>query len=188
MLTKTTLATHSGNATVHFYDHPVVLRKILLVPNLQKKIISVGKLAKDGWEARFNETGCKILKQEELMTITIPGILKKNIYLLEAQSMIELGAVSAEELHKRLAHPGKDVMAKMGLPVLQEKCHTCVKAEHPAKNVNRRDRPVIKTSKPLEIVHLNLIGPFPESLGGNTGALIAIDNYMVICLSSKGKK
>ena len=37
---------------------------------------------------------------------------------------------------------------------------------------------VRETSRPFELVHADLIGPFPPSLGGTKFALVIVDDYV----------
>ncbi|XP_059510854.1 gypsy retrotransposon integrase-like protein 1 [Stegostoma tigrinum] len=54
-------------------------------------------------------------------------------------------------------------------------CETCQHAEH-YKNVNRK-LPLLKVTRPWEILVFDLIGPFPETTCGNTYVLMVTDYF-----------
>jgi hypothetical protein len=90
-------------------------------------------------------------------------------------AVLELNAVSVEVMHKRLGHLGKDTMRKMNLPVPKETCKDCIIGEHPAAKFNRGEGEV-KSKNPLDVIHMDLIGPMETSLGGKNYIYSILDD------------
>jgi hypothetical protein len=188
---KTLSATASGSMRITLGDgQSINLNDVLLVPNLQKKIISLGKLTSEGWIGTFTDTHCEVRHPVE--NVILQGVKRQNIFgILGEDESVDVNYVTTELMHKRLAHAGKDTLVKMGYKTLKSPCTTCLKAEHPAKNVNRTGKPLIKTTMKLEKIYCDLIGPLPSTFGGATYILVIIDDYtrytFVYLLKSKSE-
>jgi Integrase core domain/GAG-pre-integrase domain len=107
--------------------------------------------------------------------------------------------VSMDVLHRRLGHPSSAVMhhlisskcadgIKMNLnSQLSAPCLACLQAKQPAV-AHRVSESV--THRPLELVHVDLMGPLPKSMGGSQYIFVALDDFSrlshVECLGSKG--
>src|SRR3990167_4934475 len=128
---------------VEFNGVEVVLEETLLVPNLQRKIISVGKLIKCGWKVSLSQNN----------------------------------SVKCDLIHQRLAHAGDNAMRKMGYSVQKGFYEACTYAEHPKSSVKRRTVPDFKTSGPLDLILMDIIGPFEYSFGGSRYVLTIIDEF-----------
>ena len=137
---------------------------------MKKKIISIGKLAKDGWNALLSNNECILEKN----TKKVVGVLKNDIYVIF--NTVECNYVKASLIHQRLAHAGHNAMEKMGYPNY-EFCETCIFAEHPTTKVKRATVPVVKTSGPSDLILMDVIGPFCQSFGGSRYALTLIDEF-----------
>ena len=67
-----------------------------------------------------------------------------------------------------------------GLPKLAYQkdliCDSCVKRKHQKSSFQRKN--LISTTRPLELLHMNLFGPSSTlSLGGKTYCFVIIDDY-----------
>ena len=79
--------------------------------------------------------------------------------------------------HQRLAHPHQSVLRRL-LPDVQAStgdstCNVCLEAKIKQK-VERK--PVSRSAKPFELIHSDLCGPFPSSLGGACYYILYIDD------------
>jgi cytochrome b involved in lipid metabolism len=87
-------------------------------------------------------------------------------------------------MHKRLLHASASKMKHMykaadGVKqMLNMEAHTCtVCAETKQKRTNIPKTPIPPASKPLERVHIDLVGPFPKSIRGFVSSCIITDSY-----------
>eukprot|EP00798_Chlamydomonas_sp_ICE-L_P025937 gene25937-biopygen20436 len=105
--------------------------------------------------------------------------------------------------HKRFGHPGFPAMSQLiqgtlvtGMPIISNQqlrkfkespCDAC--ARRKAKRVPYHE-PRRKTHSPLEIVHVDLMGPFSQGLRGEYYLLVMVDDYSnwqaVVAMVTKG--
>ncbi|WVZ52304.1 hypothetical protein U9M48_003377, partial [Paspalum notatum var. saurae] len=188
-------------------SHDQSLSNVLLVDSLSYNLLCVSQLCEKGFNCLFTDEGVQILRRED-SSIAFTGRLKGKLYLVDfttnrVTSETSLVAKSDKGWlwHRRLAHVGMRNLAKLqkdehilGLTnVSFEKdkvCSACqagkqVGVPHPAKNI-------ITTSRPLELLHMDLFGPVAYiSIGGNKYGLVIVDDYSrftwVFFLSDKGE-
>ncbi|WVZ55414.1 hypothetical protein U9M48_006074 [Paspalum notatum var. saurae] len=188
-------------------SHDQSLSNVLLVDSLSYNLLSVSQLCEKGFNCLFTDEGVQILRRED-SSIAFTGRLKGNLYLVDfttTRVTPETCLVAKSDKgwlwHRRLAHVGMRNLAKLqkdehilGLTnVSFEKdkvCSACqaekqVGVPHPAKNI-------ITTSRPLELLHMDLFGPVAYiSIGGNKYGLVIVDDYSrftwVFFLSDKGE-
>ena len=89
--------------------------------------------------------------------------------------------------HRRLGHASMHLISKLskkdlvrGLPKLKfEKDHICDACQMGKQTrTSFKSKGMVSTSRPLELLHLDLFGPItPSSLGGKFYAFVIIDDY-----------
>lgn len=78
--------------------------------------------------------------------------------------------------HRRLAHlnPTSTKLAVDGLRSLAKRCDTCIRGKHRQQYEQTKAK---RATKPFELVHSDLCGPFPVlSLGGSLYFMLLIDD------------
>jgi hypothetical protein len=169
------------------------LSNVLLVDSLSYNLLSVSQLCEMGYNCLFTDEGVQILRRED-SSIAFTGRLKGKLYLVDfttTKVIPETCLVAKSDMgwlwHRRLAHVGMRNLAKLlkgehilGLTnVVFEKDRVCgacqagkqVGVLHPAKNI-------VSTTRPLELLHMDLFGPVAYiSIGGNKYGLVIIDDY-----------
>ena len=169
------------------------MSNVLLVDSLSYNLLSVAQLCEMGYNCLFTNEGVQILKRED-SSIAFTGRLKDKLYLVDfttTKVTPETCLVAKSDKgwlwHRRLAHVGMRNLAKLlkgehilGLTnIVFEKdriCGACqagkqVGTPHPAKNV-------VSTTRPLELLHMDLFGPVAYiSIGGNKYGLVIVDDF-----------
>ena len=120
------------------------------------------------------------------------GKRSNNIYLLDISSSTSIGCLLTKHeeswlWHRRIAHIHMHHLNKLvsnelvlSLPKLKfEKehvCEACQKGKQTRKSFKLKN--FVSTSKPLELLHMDLFGPSRTmSLGGNMYALVVVDDF-----------
>ena len=182
------------------------IENVLLVDGLNYNLLSISQLCDKGYKVMFETNFCAILDKlsNEMKFI---GKRLNNVYVIdfdnEMDSDLCLVANNDENTwlwHRRLGHASFSVLNKLikldlvvGLPKLdlanQNKvCGACAKGKQTRKSFKSKD--IVSTSKPLELLHLDLFGPSrTQSLGGKLYGFVIVDDYSrftwVIFLSHK---
>ena len=115
-----------------------------------------------------------------------------NVYLLDISSPCSIGCLLSKHdeswlWHRRIAHIHMNHLNKLiskdlviGLPKLKfEKDHICEACQKGKQVKNSfKLKNVVSSSKPLELLHMDLFGPSRNmSLGGNYHALVIVDDF-----------
>ena len=94
---------------------------------------------------------------------------------------------NVELWHRRLGHCSLDEIRKLikhdlveGLPKISSRtegiCEPCAKGKHAKSSF--KSKTVVTTSKPLELLHMDLFGPIrTASLGGKIHGYVIVDDY-----------
>ncbi|UYV80793.1 K02A2.6-like [Cordylochernes scorpioides] len=185
----------NGIGTVEIYkddNHLLTLKEVLYVPELNNNLISVSKIAEDEKQIIFDENGARIIDNNGSSIITAKR--EDNIYTIDACANIKLeeNVFKTQEnnwkiWHKRLAHINENYMNMMlkdsmvyGFscsPINNlEPCITCIQSKFtrlPFKEIDSK-----QSTKPLDLIHWDLIGPFQhESIGRAIYVLNIVDNF-----------
>src|SRR5438105_1722314 len=169
------------------------ISNVLLVDSLSYNLLSVSQLCEIGYNCLFTNEGVQILKRED-SSIAFSGRLKGKLYPVDftttrvtPETCLMAKSSMGWLWHRRLAHVGMRNLAKLqkgehilGLTnVIFEKdkvCGACQAgkqhgAPHPSKNV-------VSTTRPLELLHMDLFGPVAYiSIGGNKYGFVIVDDY-----------
>jgi hypothetical protein len=169
------------------------ISKVLLVESLDYNLLSVSQLCKMGYNCLFTNKGVTVFRRSD-GSFVFKGVLRGKLYLVDfVPEEVELDKclIAKRNMgwlwHRRLAHVGMRNLHKLqkeghifGLTnIVFEKdrpCGACqagkqVGAPHHVKNI-------ITTTRPLEILHIDLFGPIAYiSIGGNKYGLVIVDDY-----------
>ena len=187
------------------------LTDALYVPSATQDLLSVTHACR-GWGKKrrftFDEEGAYFIDQHKTefrIGNRVHGdglygaVMRAPYSHLHALQVSGGNREDADLMHKRMGHPCAQVMQHMvkhncakGLPTKlacdDKVCSTCMRAKHARIKFDASDT---KTHRPLELVHADVMGPFPvPSLGGSRFALVMMDDFSglvhVTCLASKG--
>ncbi|KNZ44575.1 hypothetical protein VP01_9009g1, partial [Puccinia sorghi] len=139
-----------GSISMLFSNKPVILHDVLLVPNISVNLLSLHRLLLDRCKVKF----------------------EMNYFLLEPASHNSNLSV-AENLHKSLGHVSYSrIRNKLGIPIApSDTCRSCA--------VSKITRASYKhcssdASRPLEELHLDLIGPIAPASHKNHKYILTI--------------
>uniref|UniRef100_A0AAV1TS81 Polyprotein n=1 Tax=Peronospora matthiolae TaxID=2874970 RepID=A0AAV1TS81_9STRA len=162
--------------------------EVLHIPGLDRRLLSVGKLADRGLNVGFQRSSCVIWGAASAIA---KGKKIGKAYMLdceqeEARFVQYAGADSKWELwHARLGHPNQDALDKTrhatnGIPAVgqppQSLCGGCMKGKQTVAKFPHCSSS--KTSRVLELVHTDMMGPMNNpSKGGAKYVLTFVDDY-----------
>ncbi|GBO10569.1 Retrovirus-related Pol polyprotein from transposon TNT 1-94 [Araneus ventricosus] len=192
-----------GKGTVHLKigNVQIKLSNVAYAPELRKNLLSGPCFDKNG--ASFKGSKGKIdvfhSNNELLFTAKLinglyyvfpeyPCASKCNVQNSKSANIknVSFSAENANTWHKRLAHTNVDhikatsnLNCVKGLPKLKgniDVCEPCKEAK--GKSVSFKPIKKIRSKKPLELIHMDLCGPFPKaSIHGHLYFLTIIDDY-----------
>ena len=169
------------------------LANVMLFQSLKYHLLSVRQLDYVGYDTLFGLTDVKVFKRDTL-EVAFVGELDGKLYTVDfsQERTFHVTCLMAKAdngwlWHRQLAHVGmrnlQDILKGehiLGLSnVSFEKDHVCSACiagkqhltKHPPKNI-------ISTSRPLELLHVDLFGPPSwDSLGGKKYGLTIVDDY-----------
>ena len=170
--------------------HPqTILHDVDLVEGLAHNLLSVGQLCSKGFNVSFFNNEVHIIRDE---IILFKGTALNNVYTIDLSvpNNFKCLVVSNETCwlwHRRLGHASMYLISKLvrlnlvrGIPQIKfEKDHICDACQHGKQF--RESHPSISdttTSKPLELVHLDLFGPTQvASIGGMKYCFVIVDDF-----------
>src|SRR4051812_45106247 len=170
---------------------------VLLVEGLKHNLLSISQLCDKDFKVLFTNSGCTIehTKKREIM---FKGLRVNNIYMLNldevskssTKCLIALGEDSWL-WHRRLAHINFDLLNKVvtkdlviGLPKMKfSKDHLCDACQNGKQTkFSFKSKNVVSTSRPLELLHMDLFGPSrTKSIGRNIYGFVIVDDYSRFC-------
>ncbi|KAE9000882.1 hypothetical protein PF011_g13989 [Phytophthora fragariae] len=162
---------------------------VLHIPGLDRRLLSVGKLAERGLNVEFQRSSCVIWGNASAIAL---GKKIGKAYMLDcdqedARFVEYAGADSQWELwHARMGHPNKDALAKtqratngiadegQAFPTL---CGGCTKGKQTVEAFPKRSK--TKTSRVLELIHRDVMGPMKStSKGGAKYILTFVGDFL----------
>ena len=181
-----------GTGTICVDSSPCI-DNVLLVDGLTHNLLSISQLADKGYDVIFNQKSCRAVSQID-GSVLFNSKRKNNIYKirlseLEAQNVKCLLSVNEEQWvwHRRLGHASMRKISQLsklnlvrGLPNLKfasdALCEACQKGKF--TKVPFKAKNVVSTSRPLELLHIDLFGPVKtESIGGKRYGMVIVDDY-----------
>ncbi len=171
---------------------PIEIRRALHVPNASMRLLSVSRLIQEGCRIEFLSNSCLIRKNEKTLA---EGTLRNNLYYVrfyepyEAHSAATQRTPTLETWHRRFVHLNLQSLRALarsddtyvkGFSIDKRhmddfNCESCLRGK-----MTRKPFPLseTKSSRPLELVHSDLMGPMQvESLGKNLYTLTFVDDY-----------
>ncbi|KAK1695465.1 hypothetical protein QYE76_012162 [Lolium multiflorum] len=170
------------------------LETVMLVEHLGYNLLSIYHLADAGYNSYFTKYYVQVFRSDNLKLVLV-GYVENNLYVVDLSKESPspstcLMAAKHDEgwlWHRRLGHVNMRNLKQLlkgehivGLTVISfEKdrvCSACVagkqlKKKHPIKSI-------VTTSRPLELLHLDLFGPSHyDTLGGSKYGLVIVDDY-----------
>ncbi|CAN1342283.1 Retrovirus-related Pol polyprotein from transposon RE2 [Linum perenne] len=196
-----------GQGSVGLLPNPV-FNNVLLVHNLKHILLSISQLCGSLNKVVFEPSCCKIIRTSD-NKLLFSGKRQENIYVInlkDSESFAEK-CFSAIDLslqnvwHRRLGHISNTRIAKLsssnlvkGLPSFSISkdffCTSCVKGKQTKSSFKTSS--FISTSKPLQLLHIDLFGPTDiSSLGGKNYVFVLVDDFSrftwVFFLASKSE-
>ncbi|GJV88661.1 retrovirus-related pol polyprotein from transposon TNT 1-94 [Tanacetum coccineum] len=184
---KTLPITHTGSTTV---SHDIPLRNVLVIPKLNKKLLSVSKLTTDHPVDVLFSQPFFYIHDRKTKRVLARGHCEHGLYVLkdEPTAFIATAKVikpaSYELWHARLGHVSFDVIStlnKLGVlsitsllpkPILCTPCQLA-KGQRLPFTINAK-----RSSHPLDLIHCDLWGPAPIcSKDGYRYYVAFIDDY-----------
>ncbi|GJW87026.1 putative RNA-directed DNA polymerase [Tanacetum coccineum] len=184
---KTLPITHTGSTTV---SHDIPLRNVLVIPKLNKKLLSVSKLTTDHPVDVLFSQPFFYIHDRKTKRVLARGRCEHGLYVLkdEPTAFIATAKVikpaSYELWHARLGHVSFDVIStlnKLGVlsitsllpkPILCTPCQLA-KGQRLPFTINAK-----RSSHPLDLIHCDLWGPAPIcSKDGYRYYVAFIDDY-----------
>lgn len=168
--------------------------RTLYVPDLATTLISVTQLTRQHRHRLiFEGNNCNIISESTNRIVATAQRSKSNLYRLVGTPVVphsterpraHIASVDINVLHERLGHLGHQNVQRLirenlvtgvgtitGTPQF---CEACVGGKQ--HRLPFPPRTALKASRKLEIVHSDVCGPFPTSLGGNKYFVTFIDH------------
>ena len=169
---------------------------VFLVKGLKHNLISISQLCDLGLKVCFETNTCIITNPID-NGIVFVGNRHGNVYIVDLNNMSHLSqclmADDAKEneiswlWHRRLGHASMDLMSKLvrkdlvrGLPKIKfeitKLCDACQFGKQTRNFFKTKN--VVTTTRPLELIHMDLFGPTrTSSLGRKKYGFIIVDDY-----------
>ncbi|KAK1683958.1 hypothetical protein QYE76_044806 [Lolium multiflorum] len=170
------------------------LETVMLVEHLGYNLLSIYHLANAGYNSYFTKYYVQVFRSDNLKLVLV-GYVENNLYVVDLSKESPsfstcLMAAKHDEgwlWHRRLGHvnmrnlkqllKGEHIVGLTGVSFEKDRvCSACVagkqlKKKHPIKSI-------VTTSRPLELLHLDLFGPSHyDTLGGSKYGLVIVDDY-----------
>ncbi|UYV72349.1 hypothetical protein LAZ67_9002732 [Cordylochernes scorpioides] len=176
----------------------VQIKGVLHVPNLRSNLLSIYELTNKGNTVIFNRDGAKIYNEQD--DLIAEAQIQDRMYVMETRSRDEYSEKTENVMttkddfsndnislwHRRLNHLNEAYMKEiiqqnmvLGFNVKFKnlpECEACI-----MRKLTRQPYHSVTTNcttKPLELVHMDLCGPMPyQSLGGSKYFFVLVDDF-----------
>ncbi|KNZ55237.1 hypothetical protein VP01_2730g1 [Puccinia sorghi] len=168
-----------GSISMLFSNQLVVLHDVLLVPKITVNLLSLHRLILDQCKIHFDTNNFIVLKDDKPF---LSGHYHNNLPVIQLKARSHHSSLSvAEKLHKSLGHVSYSrIRNKLGIPITpQEVCRSCAVSKITRASYKHRSS---RASRPLEELHLDLIGPIaPASHKQHKYILTIVDGNTRFC-------
>jgi transposase InsO family protein len=181
-----------GIGNIPISDHQS-LSNVLLVDSLSYNLMSVSQLCGMGYDCLFTEVDVKILRRED-SSVAFMGCLKGKLYLVDfttskvtPKTCLVAKSDKGWLWHHRLALVGMRNLAKLQkdnhiirlINVMFEKDRICGACQAGNQHgVPQQSKNVVTTKRPLELLHMDLLGPVAYiSISGSKYGLVIVDDF-----------
>lgn len=165
--------THIGDATLGSGSSKIILSDVLLVSDLERNLLSIGKLTTDyPVNCEFSDDDF-VIKDRVTQRVLMEGTKQGNLYTIWASPAAffstRFRAVTSDLWHQRLGHPQVAVVAnlrKTGLiKILSNKSATDICASCQLEKMSKLPFSGLSTVtfEAFDKLHINLQGPTPVS-------------------------
>ena len=169
-----------------------LIENVLLVDGLKHNLLSISQLGDKGFKVIFESSHC-IIKDSQNDKIIFMGHRNENVYTIDISKYVGhnrcFSSMHDESWlwHRRLGHVNMNLITQLnknelvrGLPKISfEKDKVC-EACQMGKQIKTsfKNKNFISTSRPLELLHIDLFGPSrTTSLGGKSYAFVIVDDF-----------
>ena len=183
----------SGVSGMH--GSTLTIKDVLYVPDATDNLLSIKKITEAGFSVSMDLEKCVIRGAGREITAKS---YSNGLYVLSgwvskaatADAKVAASKETAELWHRRFGHLGHDNLARLqgsgmvsgiGVPADQfrqagatELCEPCIAAKQ-QKQPSKPTHTV--TKQPLQLLHMDVLGPLPESLGGSKYLATFLDDY-----------
>jgi transposase InsO family protein len=178
-----------GNNIVRIGNKNEKAENILLVEDMKHNLLSVSQMCDQGHKVTFNSQKCKIRKEGLGKLVATAARTSSNIYVL-SEIGNEKSCLGKEDeswlWHRRMGHMHFDNLFKVSkreavreMPQIMKLTNTLCKHCQQGKQTKTRFKSKeYSTTKPLEIVHTDLVGPTTKKvLKGERYFMLLVDDY-----------
>ena len=166
-----------------------LIENVLLVDGLKHNLLSISQLCDKGFKVIFESSHC-IIKDSQNDKIIFMGHRNENVYTSKYESHNRCFSSMHDESwlwHRRLGHVNMNLITQLnknelvrGLPKISfEKykvCEACQMGKQIKTSFNNKN--FISTSRPLELLHMDIFGPSrTTSLGGKSYPFVIVDDF-----------
>jgi len=148
------------------------IKDVMLVDGLKHNLLSISQFCDNEFTISFN-TQCCIIQHNDDKDIMFKGLHVDNVYVLDLDDVSSSGAkclIAKNEdswlWHRRLSHVHFDLLNKIvskdlavGLPKIKFEKDRLFDACQKGKQTSFEPKNIVSTSKPLELLHLDLFVP-----------------------------
>jgi hypothetical protein len=180
---------HMGSSTLNASNHSFSLKNILLVPEIQKNLLSVQQFAQDNNVYFIFHANFFLIKDCTTRTTLHRGPLRNGLYSMQFSSRSSspwalIGVrVSFEDWHKRLGHPAfptvSKIVGRFCLPVsTKSRPSVCSECQQAKSHALPFPLSMSKSRGPLDLIFSHVWGPSPVlSTHGSRYYLVFVDDY-----------
>src|SRR6187455_2270477 len=170
-------------------DHSI--SNVFLVDSLDYNLLSVYQLCKMGYNCLFTDTDVTVFRRSD-NSVAFKGVLEGQLYLVDFnRAELDTCLIAKTNMswlwHRRLAHVGMKNLHKLlkgehvlGLTnVCFEKDRPCAACQAGKQlGSTHHNKNLMTTSRPLELLHMDLFGPVAYlSIGGSKYGLVIVDDF-----------
>nr|XP_017227646.1 PREDICTED: uncharacterized protein LOC108203320 [Daucus carota subsp. sativus] len=148
------------------------IANVQLVTGLKYNLLSISQLCDNGYKVIFYPTHRSILNKDGKLMLACPR--SKNVYTCDINKPFNVCLITTQDdpwlWHRRLGHANMKLIKNIsmndhvrGIPKLNyQKDHTCEACEI-GKQIRASHKAMfmVSTSRPLELLHMDLVGPVP---------------------------
>ena len=169
-----------------------IIEDVLFVEGLKHNLLSISQLCDKGFRINFTKDEC-LIEHEVTHDILLKGKRFNNIFMISFDNpSLNVKCLMANNneawlWHKRFAHIHMEHLNKLikhdlvvGLPKIRfikdKLCDACQKGKQ--TKTTFKSKQVVSTSRPLQLLHMDLFGPSrTKSFGGSIYALVIVDDF-----------
>jgi transposase InsO family protein len=185
-----------GEGTIQIGNKNKKAQNVLLVEDMKHNLLSVSQMCDQGHKVTFDSQKCEIRREGSGKLVGTAARTSNNIYVLSeiGNEKCCLGKEDESWLwHIRMGHMHFDNLVKVNkreavreMPQIMKPTNTLCKHCQQGKKTNTRFKSKeYSTTRPLEIVHTDLVGPTTtKGLKGERYFMLLVDDYTrmtVVC-------